>query len=946
MDKKRFLEIWNNSIDSALKETSTSSSKFRIEPVPPKEFFEVWLGQPLFPQQYEILDQVFTNNYKDWNRDIREVLLKWGEGCISKDTRIRDIETGEDRTISQWTKMQKNFHVLAYDFETASWKKVLADVPYKKGHTKIYKVTIKNPNQKKSHIIKCTKEHKFYTPFGWKELKDLKEGDLVATYNPAAALVSSWNKDTRKKMLGNPEELNPNFGKKASITKRRNISLGIRNSKKYQNWLVSDKRKKLFKKYSLIRRINNYKRNTHIFSGSGRCKWETYYSPIAGTIKIQGEFEKRFARYLDRKKYNWRRNTKWFYYKDEQGRTRQYQPDFLVIHDNGTVTFYEVKGYLQKVDLLKLEAVRQQGFHIVLVQKKLIKKLSTGEIKELPKNDAHLIFKPIEKIEFIKEDDYYDFNVPVYHNYLLNGILHHNSGKDYTTVRTVLYVVYWLCCLKNPQEYFHIGTGTPIIISNMSINEEHAMNVFFKQFTSALKRVRNPATGKNFFAELGVDLRDGKDIQTRKVLFPNEIEAWAADSARYALEGKNVLLNIFDEIAEVRYDRAKIRYNNIKNTAYSRFPNYYKLIFLSYPRDQSDYMCTHFEEVDSWNEEDRKKVYKSIKAPWEVRSKKGAHPLLIERRLYKTKEDYAAIYRADPIEAMRRYECKFPKTGINKYLKKFNVILEKCVNFERPSPIDFSELDRENGIYLTEKELNNILWRPWFKPNYSYEAHIIEQKLLNKEGNPDILHKQLNEELEKHAGSQYFIHLDLSQGKKDCAGLALVHPYLMTPTQMGYYIDFAIQIRPEDVEINFEDIRKFIFKLDELGWDITKVSLDGYQSVDFTQIISRRGINTEIISVDRSRKPYDTLKGLLYQGKINMYNYLVSIRELKELIVTKSGKVDHPKESPERLKYEGLKDGSKDVSDAVCGAVYAAIQLNSDSSPSIVDASEFDNPLE
>ena len=517
------------------------------------------------------------------------------------------------------------------------------------------------------------------------------------------------------------------------------------------------------------------------------------------------------------------------------------------------------------------------------------------------------------------------------------------ASKDYTIVRTLVYCCYFLCCLRNPQEYFNIGASTPIVVACMSVNEEHAKDVFFKQFTTVIKKIRNPATGRNFFADLGVDLRDGKDIQTRKVLFPNHVEAMAADASRYGVEGKNVLMCIFDEIAEVRYDRAKERYDNARNTAFSRFPDHYKLVMISYPRDEFDYMMTHYAEVDEWPEDDKKQVFKSRKSPWEVRSKEGAHPDLINKRLYKLKEDYVPIYRKDPEDAKRRYECLFTKSSGARFLKKYELILERCINFDRPSPIIWDDVGREGEVFVTEKELLTLNWQPWFRPGYSYEAYLLEQKLLKNPEN-DKLRDLLNKELVRHENAQYFVHIDLSQGIKDCAGLVIIHSYAITPTQMGYYVDLAIQIRPEDAEIDFETIRKFIYKLSDKNFDIITTSLDGFQSVDFRQMLEKRGIQSDLVSVDRTRKPYDTLKGVLYQGKVSMYNYLVILRELKELQKTNRDKVDHPQKSPQRLKEEGLQYGSKDVADALAGAVYSAVLQELDIGPSLVDSSDTELP--
>ena len=165
--------------------------------------------------------------------------------------------------------------------------------------------------------------------------------------------------------------------------------------------------------------------------------------------------------------------------------------------------------------------------------------------------------------------DYKDFRTDINELMIQWG---EGSGKNTACARSLAYIAYWLTCLYNPQEYLKIGKNTPIVLCNVSFREEHASGIFFKQFTTCLKNTINPATGKNWFEEQGMDLREGKDIQTRKVIFPNHIEATSESSIRYTAEGKNVLVAVFDEIAEFRYDKAKALYNNLKNTAFSRFP--------------------------------------------------------------------------------------------------------------------------------------------------------------------------------------------------------------------------------------------------------------------------------------------------------------------------------------------------------------------------------------
>ena len=85
MNKNKFENIWNQELETAINKVDVSSSKFKIIPVPPKEFFEIWMKMPLFPRQYSMVNNVFTSDFKDWDRGVHEIMLMYGEGG-GKDT--------------------------------------------------------------------------------------------------------------------------------------------------------------------------------------------------------------------------------------------------------------------------------------------------------------------------------------------------------------------------------------------------------------------------------------------------------------------------------------------------------------------------------------------------------------------------------------------------------------------------------------------------------------------------------------------------------------------------------------------------------------------------------------------------------------------------------------------------------------------------------------------
>jgi hypothetical protein len=86
-------------------------------------------------------------------------------------------------------------------------------------------------------------------------------------------------------------------------------------------------------------------------STAGRCKKISYFSNVAGNIKVDGTWELSVAKYLDSLGVNWIRNKKRFkYFNSIKNRTSTYCPDFYV-EEWGC--FIEVKGYKTELDDIK-----------------------------------------------------------------------------------------------------------------------------------------------------------------------------------------------------------------------------------------------------------------------------------------------------------------------------------------------------------------------------------------------------------------------------------------------------------------------------------------------------------------------------------------------------------------------------------------------------------------
>jgi hypothetical protein len=90
------------------------------------------------------------------------------------------------------------------------------------------------------------------------------------------------------------------------------------------------------------------------------------------------------------------------------------------------------------------------------------------------------------------------------------------------------------------------------------------------------------------------------------------------------------------------------------------------------------------------------------------------------------------------------------------------------------------------------------------------------------------------------------------------------------------------------------------------------VSFDGWQSIDSRQMLRQQGFAVKEVSVDRSEQPYRTLRDLVVARRVRWYRYEPLLQELRGLEWVRGVKVDHGR------------GGSKDVADAVAGAVSEA----------------------
>ncbi len=194
------------------------------------------------------------------------------------------------------------------------------------------------------------------------------------------------------------------------------------------------------------------------------------------------------------------------------------------------------------------------------------------------------------------------------------------------------------------------------------------------------------------------------------------------------------------------------------------------------------------------------------------------------------------------------------------------------------------------------------------------DAEVLERAIDASMIAPFDEHGQLRPDLPRPGPRPRYIHVDLGL-TRDACGIAMAYcePSAEARDRPVAVVELMHRIEPPpNGEIQFAWVRELILTLAR-RYSVAQVSYDGYQSVDSLQILRRRGLRVKTVSVDRTLGPYETLKELLNEGRLRWYRYEPVLQECRGLEFVNGERVDH------------RQGGSKDVADAVAGAVGEAV---------------------
>jgi hypothetical protein len=473
-----------------------------------------------------------------------------------------------------------------------------------------------------------------------------------------------------------------------------------------------------------------------------------------------------------------------------------------------------------------------------------------------------------------------------YEKYTKNEIilqLGKGSGKDHTSTMACAYVVYKLLCLKDPARYFGKPSGDAIDIINVAINAEQAKNVFFKGFKNKIEK-------SPWFA--------GKyEAKVNSISFEKSITVYSGHSERESHEGLNLFMAILDEISgfatEVGTgnDQGKTAdniYKAFRGTVDSRFPDLGKVVLLSFPRFTGDFIQKRYDDVIMEKDVIEKK-YKFI---------------INEELPEGPDNEFEISWEEDEIKSYkypRMFALKRPTWEVNPTRK----------------------IDDFKIAFLTD--IGDALMRFACIPTHSSDAFFKQREKLEKcmsSRNPLDNSRRFDSSFKPDPEKTYYVHADLAQKHDKCAvAIAHIDKWVSVQVLKDYeqvapivVVDAVAWWEPKiEGPVNLSDVKNWIINLRRQGFNIGMVTFDRWQSFDIQQELKAVGIKTDTVSV--AKKHYEDFAMLVYEERLAMPMIPLLLEELGELKIINDKKVDHPRKK------------SKDLADAVCGAVFGAISF-------------------
>jgi hypothetical protein len=328
-------------------------------------------------------------------------------------------------------------------------------------------------------------------------------------------------------------------------------------------------------------------------------------------------------------------------------------------------------------------------------------------------------------------------------------------------------------------------------------------------------------------------------------------------------------------------------YKAFSGTVDSRFPDLGKVVLLSFPRYQGDFISKRYDDV------------------------------ILEKEVIERKHTF--IINPDLPEDMaeNRLDIGWEEDNIISYK------VPRVYALKRPTWEVNPTRKIEDFKMAFFKDMGDAMMRFLCTPTYSSDAFFKQKDKLERcmtLRNPIDNFKRFDESFVPDPDKVYYVHADLAQKHDKCAvAIAHVDKWVNIQVIKDYeqvaplvIVDAVVWWEPKtEGPVNLSEVKQWIQNLRRQGFNIGLVSFDRWQSFDIQNELKAVGIKTDTVSV--AKKHYEDLAMMIYEERVAMPMIPLLLDEMSELKIMPNNRVDHPRKK------------SKDLADAVCGAVFGAI---------------------
>lgn len=566
-----------------------------------------------------------------------------------------------------------------------------------------------------------------------------------------------------------------------------------------------------------------------------------------------------------------------------------------------------------------------------------ISQLSVPDLEQLYSQIAQFDTNPVDINEFLDSDQYlggyFQGNLYPYWRKVLNEIYPspHNSpywlvcfrgsigqGKTSIACAGIAYDLYRLLCLTNPQKTYGLIPSTTILFAIFNVTMSLSVDVVWDKLSQMF--AQSP-----YFSSL-TGLLGGRK-KKGEPLFPKRIDFFMGSRISHSL-GKAVYECILSEANfEIIGDQVYDNFNSLLRRAESRFmlpqgegiPG--KFWLDSSETDKSSIMNKLIDQYKN-----KKGVYVSQAAIWEVKSTQNNKSLYSGEKFW--------VYKGSDLKPPRIVEKEDPAVE-QEPEACIAVPIEHQGAFEADLHVALRDIagvatvSNYKLFRIKERLVNAMCVAPLFPNVIRLDFDGDEDQLINYALVKNYFTNPLNASIPRN------IHIDIGL-TGDRLGIAAtyvagfrdrtardVSTFEEVTENVPYVItEWAFGVEPKPgKQIPLFKIRLFIAYLSKIGYPIGTVSLDGFQSADFMQLMLKEGYASELISTDKKIDPYIVTRSMVYEGRTMLPTNSILETELKELEVSSDGqKIDHPEKN-----LDGTR-GSKDIADACAGSTYVTVR--------------------